>query len=153
MQFKIRISMVRRPKCFAFQYPSHRSRLKTVHRTVFFRRDPPGFDSLRYYIKNNAHRNGVRYFWWTRRESNPRPLQCECSTLPTELRARALYIILHFFSQNKSKFKFFYSLRFTAHFAGIYRRKSSKHRSVGCYKGHSVPLILGAVPSAVPAVI
>lgn len=26
-------------------------------------------------------------FWWTRRDSNPRLLQCECSTLPTELRA------------------------------------------------------------------
>lgn len=25
--------------------------------------------------------------WWTRRDSNPRLLQCECSTLPTELRA------------------------------------------------------------------
>lgn len=31
-------------------------------------------------------------FWWTRRESNPRPLQCECSTLPTELRARMIPI-------------------------------------------------------------
>lgn len=44
--------------------------------------------------------------WWTRRESNPRPLQCECSTLPTELRARAIVIIHPFLYQNKSNFYF-----------------------------------------------
>ena len=27
-------------------------------------------------------------FWWTSGESNPRPLQCECSALPSELLAR-----------------------------------------------------------------
>ena len=30
---------------------------------------------------------GIREIWWTVRESNPRPLQCECSALPTELTA------------------------------------------------------------------
>jgi hypothetical protein len=26
--------------------------------------------------------------WWRRGDSNPRPLQCDCSALPTELRPR-----------------------------------------------------------------
>jgi len=30
----------------------------------------------------------MRLFWWTSGESNPRPLQCECSALPSELLAR-----------------------------------------------------------------
>ena len=31
--------------------------------------------------------HGDFHFWWTRRGSNPRPLRCERSALPAELRA------------------------------------------------------------------
>ncbi len=31
---------------------------------------------------------------WTRRDSNPRPLQCDCSALPAEPRARSTLIIV-----------------------------------------------------------
>lgn len=32
-------------------------------------------------------RFGIPPYWWTVGESNPRPLQCECNALPTELTA------------------------------------------------------------------
>lgn len=35
-----------------------------------------------------VHLHHVVLFWWTIRDSNPRPLRCERSALPTELIAR-----------------------------------------------------------------
>ena len=50
-----------------------------------------------------------RFFWWTRRGSNSRPLRCERSALPAELRAR-MYI-------------FHIALRFSLFFIAKSRRK------------------------------
>ena len=41
-------------------------------------------------IKKEAHPEGVLLFWWTRGDSNSRPLQCECNALPAALRAHGL---------------------------------------------------------------
>ena len=37
--------------------------------------------------KRKTRRKSCLSFWWTRRDSNPRPLGCEPNALPTELRA------------------------------------------------------------------
>ena len=42
---------------------------------------------FRILIKNSTPKRAV-FDWWTRRDSNPRPLGCEPNALPTELRAR-----------------------------------------------------------------
>ena len=43
---------------------------------------------------------GAQSPWWTEWESNPRPLQCECSALPTELPAHTFSKILQCFTWN-----------------------------------------------------
>lgn len=40
--------------------------------------------------------HGDFHFWWTRRGSNPRPLRCERSALPAELRAHILFNSKHY---------------------------------------------------------
>ena len=40
--------------------------------------------------------HGDFHFWWTRRGSNPRPLRCERSALPAELRARLCLVCTKF---------------------------------------------------------
>ena len=43
--------------------------------------------------KRRSKNRSVFQFWWTRRGSNPRPLRCERSALPAELRAQKLTYI------------------------------------------------------------
>ena len=46
------------PNSSEFRYPSARSSLKTVHRTVFYASDPLGFESLIDDKKTNTHPKG-----------------------------------------------------------------------------------------------
>ena len=51
---------------------------------------PVGFDSRARGTKKAPNKVGASiYLWWRRRESNPRPLPCDGSALPAELRPQA----------------------------------------------------------------
>lgn len=38
-------------------------------------------------------KNHQLFFWWTRRDSNPRSLRCERSAFPAKLRAHIMYFV------------------------------------------------------------
>ena len=65
-------------------------RKRRFRRLEGYRIQPLGVMSLRNTLWNDS--GGHSYFtenhWWTGRDSNSRPLQCQCSDLPTDLPAQ-----------------------------------------------------------------
>ena len=104
---------------------------------VFFRKSKICsllFESLPLYWAANTKNHPYGWFlcWWRRWDSNPLPLQCECSALPGELRPRITGLVPCFF-------KYQLSVVYDGPWAGISARgrRFSSLRSRCLYTGDS----------------